>query len=124
MSSFKFTNHKPQVMRQWNLTVERILHVLGMLQNHFAQQEMDILIYNAPVSESGYKRTGRLGAGMNYEVDLDTKSVQVGNNVIYAIFVTMGTRFMVQLPFMQNSINNYQVDYRNIVVQILQEDIG
>jgi len=120
-NTVKFTSNKAAVMRQYNLNLEKTLHALGMLQNHLAMQEMDLLIYHAPVSASGYARTGRLRASMGYEVDMRLKHVRVGNTAIYAIFVTMGTRFMMKLPFIQNSINKYQADFRQLVITQMGE---
>ena len=50
-------NNKAAVMKQFDANVARTLEALGMEFTGNAATEMDIGIYNAPISDSGYQRT-------------------------------------------------------------------
>jgi|GEM_PF-2970696 len=117
--SIQFTSNKNAVMRQFNANKAACLEALGLEAVHNAAVETDVLIYNAPISASGYRRTGALRASLTHMVDRQNDSVIYGPTVHYGIYVTMGTRFMEKLPYMQNSINNYTEDYENLTRQIM-----
>jgi len=119
--SVNFKSSKNKVQGQFDRNIAKALAALGLEQNANAMAEMDSLIYNAPTSASGYRRTGLLRSSMDSVVNVDAKEVVVGSKAEYGIFVTMGTRHMATKPFMQNSLNNYQDGYKRIVEEILGE---
>jgi HK97 gp10 family phage protein len=84
------------------------LIALGLAQNAIATQE---------ITDMEAVDTGRMRGSNAYQVDVGNREVIVGNTASYAIFVTLGTRFMAARKFLQNSINNYKERYRQIVQQ-------
>lgn len=123
-NGIKFTSYKSKVLAAHNKAMGASLTALGMEAVRAAVTETDVLIYNAPISASGYRRTGRLRASITYQVDRQNKAVVYGSPLNYALYTTMGTRFMQQLPWMQNSINLYTEAYGRVVEHVYKTTFG
>jgi len=100
------------------------LDALGFEYTANAMEEMDKLIYHAPLPKSAgpsYVRTGRLRASQIHQTNPQNKEVVVGNTVNYAVHVEMPglTRNWSGRPFMKNALNLYQKDYQDLAEAVL-----
>jgi len=117
--SVQFKSNEAAVLKQFNSNKAALLTAWGINYTTRAVDEMDKGIYHAPKSESGYDRTGRLRAGQEYQVNLEKWEVLVGNTVLYAIFVELGTRYMMGYPFMRNAINAFAAEAEKLAREIM-----
>ena len=114
-------------MRQLEKNKAAALEALGMEFTHLATDEMDKLIYHAPLPPSAgpnyldRARQGRLRGGQTYQVDRQNNEVIVGNNVEYAPHVHFPgiTRNYGGNPWMTNVINNNQSELQAVVEEVL-----
>jgi HK97 gp10 family phage protein len=101
-----FNSNRKAVESQFERNIVKTLTAMGLKQNELASKE---------ITTMGAVDTGRMRASSSFQVNAQNKEVLVGNSADYAIYITMGTRHIDARPFMQNSINNYQNDYNEIV---------
>ncbi len=79
-----------------------------------ADKNLQNVVYKAPISKSGYKRTGNLLSSVldpNRGLQLARDGVfsgSVGSGVGYGLFVEMGTKFMAARPFLQPAVDSTQ----------------
>jgi len=116
-----FKSNKRVVLNQYDRNKAKTLQALSLQYTSNAMKEMDTSIYHAPVSESGYKRTGLLRASQTHQLDTGADEVVVGNSAHYASYVEMGTRHMPAKNFMQNALNNYGQEYEDIANEFMGE---
>ena len=120
-----FKSNVPAVMNKYAKACAAALEALGMLFTSLSVEEMDKLIYHAPLPSgagANYVRTGRLRSGQGYQVDLGDNCVIVFNNVEYAIHVHFEgvTRNWGGRPWMTNTINGRQRELQEAVVTVFQ----
>jgi len=121
-----FVSNRDNVERQLARNKAAALEALGLEFTSHAVEEMDRLIYNAPLPKSAannprYERTGRLRSGQVYQVSVMDDEVVVGNNIDYAIHVHFEgiTRNWGGLPWMTNTINNKQTELKAVVETVI-----
>jgi len=110
-----FKSNRKAVDAQFERNIAKTLTAMGLKQNELATTE----IANMQAVDTGVMLNAN-----SYQVNTQDREVVAGNSAHYAIFVTMGTRHMTARPFMQNSINNHQSSYREIVEAIMGEGFG
>jgi len=110
------------VLRQFEKEKMEVLEALGFGFTGFALEEMDRLIYDAPLPKSAennphYRRTGLMRRGQGYFVDGAAGEVVVGNDVDYAVHVHFEgvTRNWAGAPWMTNVINGKQRELESII---------
>lgn len=64
--------------------------------------------------------TGRLRNSISHSVDTGGKSVYIGTNVEYGIYVEMGTRRMPARPYLKPAAANHGSEYRSIIIKYAQ----
>lgn len=130
-NNWTFKSNVPAFMQVYNRAFAAALEAIGMLFTSLSMDEMDRLIYHAPLPPSAknnprYKRTGRLRSGQGYEVRLTKNCTIVYNNVEYAVHVHFPgiTRNYVGKPWMTNTINERQNELRDAVVAVFRQAFG
>jgi len=122
---FVFKSNKDFVMQRYYRALAAALEALGLLFTQLSVDEMDRLIYHAPLPPSagpGYVRTGRLRSGQGYKVDLGNNCVIVFNSVEYAVHVHFEgiTRNWGGRPWMTNTINGRQKELQEAVTAVFK----
>ena len=122
---FVFKSNMPAVMERYTRALAAALEALGLLFTQLSMDEMDRLIYHAPLppsAGSGYVRTGRLRSGQGYKVDLGDNCVIVFNSVEYAVHVHFSgiTRNWQGAPWMTNTLNGRQRELQEAVATVFQ----
>ena len=110
----QFKSNKAAVMSQWKKNKAACLTALGLEGETNTRTEMDIGVYNAPVSPSGYQRTGAARASVGSEPNFAEDYVDYGVGVHYWLFMELGTIHMSGYPAVRNSLNNYPQSYENV----------
>jgi len=122
--SVKFKSNRAAVDKQFAQNKAATLESLGMKFTELSVEEMDRLIYHAPLPPSAgpkYKRTGLLRSGQLHKVDRQNNEVVVGNKVEYAPHVHFEgiTRQWSGRPWMTNVINTKQAELQEVVETML-----
>jgi HK97 gp10 family phage protein len=84
---------------------ERVEKAAILLKN--AVKEELSTAYSGKASAEGeppHKRTGRLRASINHEVDKAKATARVGTNLKYGKFLELGTRKMAARPFLTSTL--------------------
>jgi len=120
-----FKSNMPAVMERYTRALAAALEALGLLFTQLSMDEMDRLIYHAPLPPSagpGYVRTGRLRSGQGYKVDIGDNCVIVFNSVEYAVHVHFEgiTRSWSGRPWMTTTINSRQNELRDAVITVFK----
>jgi len=120
-----FKSNKAAVMKKYTRALAAALDALGLRFTQLSVEEMDALIYHAPLPPSAgpkYKRTGHLRSGQDYKLDLGDNCVIVFNSVEYAVHVHFEgiTRNWGGRPWMTNTINGRQKELQEAVVTVFQ----
>lgn len=114
-----FKDNSSAVIREYNNRIKAALRMTGLEWEQNVVEEIRSMprFRDNSVVGTGAIDTGTMVNDRSHEVDVAEKKVYVGFSINYALYVTMGTWKMPQRPFMQNSINNYQNDYKNTMVR-------
>ena len=108
-SNIVFEDNSAQVKAMFEQKIKEALERIGLIWLKNVTNVINSR-YGKPIVD-----TGRLRASMKYEVDFANKRVIVGSDVIYAIFVALGTIKMVGRNFMRDSIMDFIADYEKAV---------
>lgn len=81
-----------------------------------AMAESDVKKY---MTDNDIVDTGRLRNSITNQVDNDGKSVVIGTNVEYAMYVELGARGRSPRPYLRNTITNNQQKYADVLKQEL-----
>lgn len=68
--------------------------------------------------------TGELYRTMDYKINMDKSSVDIGSPKNYAVFVELGTRKMKSRPFLRPAILNNLIQYQQIAESALSNKLG
>jgi len=89
------------------------------------KEEANKLIYNTPISASGYVRTHLTGDTINtQDSDISNLVVKIGPHTNYAVFVEMGTYKMPARPFMQTGLKDAEQTMNEIFKNLTQAIIN
>ena len=141
MSDIEFTDNSNLAKEELKHRIPIILEAVGLEAEGNAIDEVNNLVYSAPESKT-YVRTGFLknsithafpghdgdsysvdGNGDYHKVNVsngDSNSVVIGSALEYAPYVALGTSKMAPRPFLQNAIEKYKDDYKNIIKKGLE----
>ncbi|MFL0361807.1 HK97-gp10 family putative phage morphogenesis protein [Pseudobacillus sp. 179-B 2D1 NHS] len=102
----RFENHFDRVREEIQKNVERSLEAIGQ----YVKGESKL---RAPVGEYKNGRVGgRLRDSINHKVDINSKSVQIGTDVEYGVYVEKGTYKMNAQPYLtpaaEENLDNIQ----------------
>lgn len=87
--NIKFTDNTPQLHEALELWAERVLTLWGMLVQDYAQ----LLVPTGTEDSTGIEGYvgGALKQSLTWAVDLAQKTVSIGSNLAYSIYVELGT---------------------------------
>ena len=85
----KFTDNTPQLHEALDSWAERVLTIWGMKVQDYAQ----LLVPTGTADSTGIEGYvgGALKQSLTYAVDLAKKAVTIGSNLLYSIWVELGT---------------------------------
>ena len=85
----KFTDHTPQLHEALDSWAERVLTIWGMKVQDYAQ----LLVPTGTADSTGIEGYvgGALKQSLTYAVDLAKKTVTIGSNLFYSVYVELGT---------------------------------
>lgn len=110
---FKVTSHVAEVRQGLDRALDAALTAIGLAAETNAKQEITEAVYNTPPSPT-YKRTGRLRNSISNKPVPEEKSVYIGTNVDYALFVEAGTSKMPPRPYLRPAATEYGDQYKKI----------
>lgn len=87
--NIKFTDNTPQLHEALESWAERVLTIWGMKVQDYAQ----LLVPTGTEDSTGIEGYvgGALKQSMTYAIDLAKKTVTVGSNLFYSVYVELGT---------------------------------
>lgn len=87
--NIKFTDNTPQLHEALDSWAERVLTLWGMLVQDYAQ----LLVPTGTADSTGIEGYvgGALKQSLTYAVDLAKKTVTIGSNLFYSVYVELGT---------------------------------
>lgn len=90
----KFTDNTPQLHEALDSWAERVLTIWGMKVQDYAQ----LLVPTGTADSTGIEGYvgGALKQSLTYAVDLAKKTVTIGSNLFYSVYVELGTAFTPQ----------------------------
>lgn len=117
---------------------------VGLQAEGDVKHTLNEMVYDTPEGKSGYVRTGRLRGSITFATSeyrshtdgvadqsdglesrpSDEKSVYVGTNVEYAQYVHEGTMNMPPRRFLDETIQRYQNDYRDIIEENISDALS
>jgi len=101
MAEFEFRSNLSNVNNAMAESIDRMLTKIGL----YVEGKVKLKITDLDAVDTGYLRNS-----VDNKVDMDNKSVSIGTNCEYAIFVHEGTRRMRSRPFLKDTgfeeINN------------------
>ena len=106
MNDFVFKDNSAAVKAEFERRIHKALEHIG-------------LIWLKNVTNKVPVDTGRLRSSMKYEIDIPNKRVILGTDVLYAVFVELGTRNQRAQPYLSPSILNHIADYEKAVRETL-----
>lgn len=111
--SIVIESHIPEALENKDRAVEAALEAIGMMLDYEAASELG--------SDPRRVDTGNLALSMEHQVDTGEKSLTVGTNVEYAIYVHEGTRVRGHEPnrFLRNAFMNNIDNIKNMLQQFL-----
>lgn len=109
ISSIDITDHSDEVLAELQSKMAIILEKLGLAGENNAKFEITAL---------GAIDTGNLRNSISHASD--GTYAYIGTNVEYAPYVEVGTSRMVERPFLRNAVQNYQDEYKDIMLTELQ----
>jgi hypothetical protein len=85
----KFTDNTPRLLEALDSWAERVLTIWGMTVQDYAQ----LLVPTGTADRTGIEGYvgGALKASLTYAVDLAKKTVAIGSNLFYSVYVELGT---------------------------------
>ena len=85
----KFTDNTPQLHEALDSWAERVLTIWGMKVQDYAQ----LLVPTGTADSTGIEGYvgGALKQSLTYAVDLAKKTVDIGSNLFYSVYVELGT---------------------------------
>ena len=85
----KFTDNTPQLHEALDLWAERVLTLWGMKVQDYAQ----LLVPTGTADSTGIEGYvgGALKQSLTYALDLAKKTVTIGSNLFYSVYVELGT---------------------------------
>lgn len=85
----KFTDHTPQLHEALDSWAERVLTIWGMKVQDYAK----LLVPTGTADSTGIEGYvgGALKQSLTYAVDLAKKTVTIGSNLFYSVYVELGT---------------------------------
>ena len=85
----KFTDNTPQLHEALDSWAERVLTIWGMTVQDYAQ----LLVPTGTADSTGIEGYvgGALKQSLTYAVDLAKKTVTIGSNLFYSVYVELGT---------------------------------
>lgn len=85
----KFTDNTPQLHEALEAWVERVLTIWGMKVQDYAQ----LLVPTGTADSTGIEGYvgGALKQSLTYALDLAKKTVTIGSNLFYSVYVELGT---------------------------------
>ena len=114
------TSNKDEILEALGEQLGQAMIAIGMAAESNAKQEITKSVYDTPESKSGYVRTGRLRNSITYGVDTAEPAVYIGSNVEYAPYVELGTSKMAARPFLKPAVENYAVEYKDLLEQAMK----
>lgn len=129
-----------KIRKEFEKKVETAMVDVGLEAEGDVKEELNAMVYDTPQSKSGYIRTGRLRGSITFRTNRmsstvqepagsgdgvqttprDGKSVNVGTNVEYAVYVHEGTVNMAPRRFLKEAVEKNANKYQ----EILREDIS
>lgn len=87
--NIKFTDNTPQLHEVLDAWTERVLTIWGMKVQDYAQ----LLVRPGTADSTGIEgyAGGALKQSLTYAVDLAKKTVTIGSNLFYSVYVELGT---------------------------------
>lgn len=85
----KFTDNTPRLLEALDSWAERVLTIWGMTVQDYAQ----LLVPTGTAESTGIEGYvgGALKQSLTYAVDLAKKTVTIGSNLFYSVYVELGT---------------------------------
>ena len=116
-TKYVFTDNSGKILTQLDGNVERALEAMGVKAVNLILCQMR-QGYGKPI-----RKKGDLQRDVNYEVDLGTKSVTVGNSLEYAPHVHDGTSKMEGRPYIRDALTgeSHTSQLRKVAEAYLQE---
>lgn len=129
-----------KIKKELEKKVEVAMVDVGLEAEGDVKMELNAMVYDTPQSPSGYVRTGRLRGSITFRTNKmasdvqepagsedgvqttpkNGKSVNVGTNVEYAVYVHEGTLRMAPRRFLKDAIEKNAKKYQDII----QEDLS
>lgn len=87
--NIKFTDNTPRLLEALDSWAERVLTIWGMTVQDYAQ----LLVPTGTADSTGIEGYvgGALKQSLTYAVDLAKKTVTIGSNLFYSVYVELGT---------------------------------
>lgn len=103
----KFTDNSAKVLSALPPAIERALEAIGMVAESYAKRD-------CPVD------TGRLRNSVTHAVDGEERTVYIGTNVEYGVYIEMGTSRMRARPYLAPAATHHKEEYKQIAEQAMK----
>ena len=109
--SVKVNDNTDAVLKELDNAMERALTRIGLAAEGYAKKSL---------TAQGAVDTGLLRNSVTFALSGEDKSVYIGSNVEYAIFIENGARGQSPRPFLKPAATEHTTTYKNI----LKEELG
>lgn len=114
-TTIRITDNSDLVGEEFQQACERALTRIGMQAETFAKEEISRPKPHADGTNRPNVDTGTLRKDISYKVDPNGKSVYVGVNTDYGVFVELGTSRAAPYPFLKPAATEHSDVYKRIV---------
>ena len=119
-TTIRITDNSGLVGEEFQQAVERALTRIGLQAETFAKEEISRPKPHADGTNRPNVDTGTLRNDISNKVDPNGKSVYVGVNADYGVFVELGTSRAAPYPFLKPAATEHSDVYKRIV----QDELG
>lgn len=121
MTDVKITDNSTIVKQSMEAALERALLNCGVIAESYAKRNLNKPMPHGDGTSRPYIDTGRLLNDINNAVQ--GKTVQIGVNVEYGIYIHEGTRYIKPNRFLRDAVADHVDGYKAVIAATLQGTI-